>query len=688
MPILAAVNLRHTYADEVILDGCSISIEPGERIGVVGRNGTGKTTLLRILAGKIEPDGGSVSLSRGCRAGYLEQDPRHDPEETLRDAAEGAFAELHRLHQEQHRLFDRMAHASGEELDRLLKQQERLEREIEAAGGYAIDHKIDAVLHGLGFGDAQFSIKTRDLSGGQRGRLALARLLLEQPDALLLDEPTNHLDIDGRMWLEEFLTGEYRGAVVMVSHDRYLLDRVVTRIVETEGGRLIDYPGNYAAFRELRAERRMAMLRAYENQQTRFRREEAFIRRYKAGQRAKQARGRQTKLERAKRDEALERPAELATLTFGFPKAERTGDIVLSARGLSKAYAQRSEDGAESKKVLFAGLDLSIGRGERWAILGPNGAGKTTLARCLLREIDPHGPRSPDPGWTPDAGAVRVGANVKAGFYRQTHEHLDGDAPVWRHLQSVILKECAGRVLSEQQARDLAGAFLFSGQDQERTLGTLSGGERSRAVLAGLLASAKNLLVLDEPTNHLDISSAERLEEALSPDEEGDGYEGALILISHDRALIDATCDHLVILDGRGGAEIFHGTFTEWQDKRQAREAERAREAAEEQRRREAARRPRGAPARAGEPEAAPSGSARPRFSRLTLEELERRIQAAGFRIKEIDDAFSDPATWRDGTRAGALSEERQGLTSELDELEAEWLGRAQPLPNRMGTQE
>ncbi len=584
MPLLAATSIRFAHGDSIILDGRSIGVELGERVGVVGRNGTGKTTLLRVLAGQLPPDSGTVALARGCRAGYLSQDPTLDPEETLRGAAEGAFAELHRLHQEQHALYERLALAEGPELERLLKRQAELEHRVDAAGGHAIDHKIDAVLHGLGFVDKQFAIRTRDLSGGQRGRLALARLLLEEPDILLLDEPTNHLDIAGREWLEEFLTRDYRGAVLMVSHDRFLLDRVVTRIVETEQGRLIDYPGNYQAFRELRAERRTAMLRAYENQQTKFRHEEAFIRRYKAGQRAKQARGRQTKLEREKRDATLERPMELGTLRFEFPKAERTGDIVLSARGLSKRYTQKADDGAEGVKVLFDGLDLTISRAERWAIIGPNGAGKTTLVRCLVRAVDPYAPTGEDPGWTPDAGIVRIGSNVRAGFYRQTHEHLDMDLPVWRYLQGVILKEVAGKTFSEQQARNLAGAFLFSGDEQERTLGTLSGGERSRAVLAGLLASAKNLLVLDEPTNHLDIPSCERLEDALTPDEEGDGYDGTLVLISHDRALIDATCDHLVVLDGQGHAEIFHGSYSDWHEKKRAREAAARREEEESRR--------------------------------------------------------------------------------------------------------
>src|SRR4051812_11610597 len=398
MPLIAAANIRHTYGDDIILDGVSISIEPGERIGMVGRNGSGKSTLLKILGGVIQPDAGTVNLQRGSRVGYLTQDPTLDPEETLRDAAEGAFDELHRLHAEQHTLYDVMAAASEkgdhDEVDRLLKKLAELDRKVEAAGGYAIDHKIEAILHGLGFTDAQFGIKCKDLSGGQRGRLALATLLLEDPDVILLDEPTNHLDIEGRLWLESFLTTEFTGAVLMVSHDRYLLDAVVHRIIETEQARIIDYPGNYEAFRELRAERRLAQHRAYENQQTKFKKEQAFILKYKAGQRAKQARGRQTKLDREKGSSTIERPMEMATFALELPKAERTGDIVVSARGVSKSYP--NDDGSE--KVLFKGLDVIIERGERWGIIGPNGAGKSTLVRIMLKEMEP------------DAGVVKLGA--------------------------------------------------------------------------------------------------------------------------------------------------------------------------------------------------------------------------------------------------------------------------------------
>ena len=507
-------------------------------------------------------------------------------------------------------------------------------------------------------------LKVSKLSGGQKGRLALGRLLLESPDVLLLDEPTNHLDIDGRMWLEHFLRDEYRGAVVMISHDRYLLDNVVTRIIEVEQCRLIDYPGNYEKFRELRAERRMVMHRAYEAQQHKFRKEEAFIRKYKAGQRAKQARGRETRLEREKEQELLERPMELATFKLELPKADRSGDMVAVTRGVSKTYT--NSDG--EKKVLFKNLDITINRGERWGIVGPNGAGKSTLVNTLLGIVQA------------DEGIVRLGTNVKIGHYRQTHEHVNPEESVYRYLQGVILREAPSQAFSEQQARNLAGSFMFSGEEQDKEMGMLSGGERSRAVLAGLLASAKNVLVLDEPTNHLDIPSAERLEEALAlPDEDGDGFDGTLILISHDRALIDATCEHLIVLDGKGGAEIFVGNFTEWHDKhmREVREAERRanddkmRREEQEKKRREAEE----AKKKQQASKQAPTSNA---LARMKTDQIERRIEEIETRIREIDGAMSDPDVWRDQKKSDKLSKERNTLAAELEPLEFEWARRAE----------
>jgi ATP-binding cassette, subfamily F, member 3 len=676
MPVLSATNIELSFGTRVILDKVSLSLEPAERIGIVGRNGGGKSTLMKILCGIMKPDDGVVQLARGARLGYLRQDPVFNAGETLRGEAESAFAELHRLHGELEKLFHEMETAEGEQLDRLLTKQIELDRQVEAAGGYAIDHKIDAVLHGLGFTDAQFKIPVESLSGGQKGRLALAIALLQEPDVLLLDEPTNHLDIDGRIWLEKFLRDEFKGAVILISHDRYLLDSVVHRIVEVEQARLIDYPGNYAAFVEIRAQRRLTQARAFENQQTKFKSEEAFIRRYRAGQRAKQAQGRLSKLERAKEQSTLERPLELETFRLELPKAPRTGDIVVSARAVSKAYDnaidEENPSAKPSRKVLFHQLDFILGRGERWGIIGPNGAGKSTLVRCLLGEQQV------------DDGSVRLGSNVVAGYFRQTHEHIDQEKTVVQYLQDVIFKETGGQSFSEQQARNLAGAFLFSGDEQDRQLKGLSGGERSRAVLAGLLASAKNVMVLDEPTNHLDIPSAERLEDALAkPDEETgeDGYEGTIILISHDRALIDATCDHLLILDGKGNSEVFVGSWSEWYAKQQEK-AKAAKQAEQAERdRKNAASKPAAKPAVA----ASQSDKSKPKggkpagakhLAKFSTEQIELRMQELQLEIGHLDDQLADGDVWKDKVRATGLTDRRKKLSDQLAELEAEYLLR------------
>lgn len=669
MSLVQAVNLSHAFGIDVILAGATLSIEPGERIGLVGRNGAGKSTLMRMIAGHVVADSGSVQIQRGARIGYLEQDPSLPADETLRGAAEGAFSELHRLHSELHQLFEDMANAAGNDLTRLLRKQEQLERAIDAAGGYTIDHTIDATLHGLGFTDAQFAIACKDLSGGQRSRLALARLLLEKPDLLLLDEPTNHLDIAGRMWLESFLKNEYPGAVVMVSHDRRLLENVVTRIVEVEQGRLIEYPGAYSTFRKLRYERRLTQQRAWEKQQSDFRRQEQYIQKYKTGQRAKEARGRQKKLDRAKTD-SYEKPMELETFSLRLPRAPRSGDIVVSARGLSKRYTNTGENGEDAgKKILFHDFNITIGRGERWGVIGPNGAGKTTLLRCLLGDI------------RQDEGTVRLGANVALGYFRQTHEDIDPTRPVYRHLQDIIRRENPDHELTEQQSRDLAGAFLFSGDEQEKEMGVLSGGERSRVRLAGLLASAKNLLILDEPTNHLDIPSAERLEEALT---EGAGYDGTLLLISHDRALLDATCEHLIVLDGAGNAEIFHGNFSQWHQREQARLANRRAPSATDAAARWGAAdhstgsRSSGRSATQTKSKKPALNTASNPYSHLRLEQIESKIESAECRIRELDAQLNDLETWKDPAAAQRIADERLALLADLEPLEFEWGRRAE----------
>jgi len=651
MPVLSINNLGHAYGTRRVLDGATFSIEPGEKIGLVGRNGSGKTTLFKAILGELEPDEGSVQLARGARIGYLSQHPTLDPTETLRGEAESAFAELHRLHRELEGVYEAMATADGDELERLLKKQARLESAIETAGGYAIDHRIDATLHGLGFVDAQFSIPVSGLSGGQKARLGLARLLLEGPDVLLLDEPTNHLDIPGRRWLEDFLADEYDGAVIVVSHDRWLLDRVVGRIVEVHLGAIREYPGNYRKFVELRRERQLTDARVYDKQMDKIRREKAFIQKYKTGQRAKQARGRETRLERFKQTELVDRPMELDVMKLALPTPVRSGDQVFTGEGLAKGYGDRT---------LFEDLSIEIRRGDRIGIIGPNGAGKTTLIRCLLGDE------------SFDAGDFRRGSRLSVGYFSQTHEGLDLSLTTWQAIQRAIgIATEKPMQATEQQARDLAGAFLFSGEEQEKVLSDLSGGERARVILAGLVASGHNVLVLDEPTNHLDIPSAERLEQALGRD---GGYEGTLLLISHDRALLQATCDQLIVFDGTGGVRVFLGTYLDWE----AKETELAR-AAEEDRaaatRKKAPPRtkPGGRPKRGGDAGRNGQGP----HAKLSLAQLESKIETVEQRIAELDEEMASPDAWEDAKRFSQLQDRRDELTAELRPLEEEWSNRA-----------
>ncbi|HWB21037.1 MAG TPA: ABC-F family ATP-binding cassette domain-containing protein, partial [Phycisphaerales bacterium] len=410
MSVVAVVNVAHSYGSHPILDGVTLSIAAGEKIGLVGRNGQGKTTLMKMMTGEMKPDSGSVQVQRGVRVGYLSQHVNLNPDETLRGEAEGAFAELHELHRQLEAAHEEMAHVQGDALDKVLKRCADIESRMEAAGGYAIDHKIDAMLHGLGFTDAEFTIPVRGLSGGQKARVGLARLLLEAPDVLLMDEPTNHLDIEGRRWLEEFLAEEYPGAVVIVSHDRWLLDRVVGRIVEVERGKIREYPGNYHAFVEQRALRLLSEERAFEKQQDKIKQEQAFIDRYRAGQRAKQARGREMRLERMKENEGLERPVELEVMKLALPKAERSGDQVIVAEGIRKKLGER---------VLFNDFSITVMRGQRVGIIGPNGTGKTTLLKCLLGEMEV------------DAGVARIGSRLKIGYFKQMQDDLDMSLRVW-----------------------------------------------------------------------------------------------------------------------------------------------------------------------------------------------------------------------------------------------------------------
>ena len=654
MALLSIANLGFAYGERRILDGVNLTLNSDEHVGIVGRNGTGKTTLMKMILGSpaLKPSTGQVQLARGARVGYLSQEIDLTADLTLREEAGGAFAELAELHGKLDALTHAMAEAEGDALDRLLKDYETLEHRMQAAGGYAVDHQIDATLHGVGLADEFFEVKVGDLSGGQKARLALAKLLLSQPDMLLLDEPTNHLDIAARRWLEEYLIG-YRGAVMLISHDRWLLDRAVTKIYELEDGRLVEYPGNYEKYRTLRQERHVAQQRAFDRQQTKVRHEQEFIDRYRAGQRARQAQGRQKRLERFKQNELLERPIEQDAMNLRFTVTRRAGDLVLIADSISKGY---------EGKPLFRGMSITVKRGHRFGIIGPNGSGKSTLVRCLLGESDC------------DAGHTRLGAQVSVGHYRQTHEQLD--------LSATVVDTLRRRVMDglEQSARDLAGAFLFSGTEQDQPLNDLSGGERSRAVLAGLVAGGHNLLVLDEPTNHLDIPSAERLEEALRryaapPTGRGENATGGgtLVIITHDRMLLDNLVDQLLIFDGHGNVRHFYGTYSEFLEAEQASHrngtAQRPKTTANtEARPKRKANKDRG---RAGKPQ-------QQRFSDMATGKIEAKIIELEQQLTDIDRQLADGEVYRDAARVRQLVSSRDAIAGTLEPLEQEWLRRSE----------
>ncbi len=654
MALLSIANLGFSYGEVHILDGVNLTLNSGDHVGLVGRNGTGKSTLMKIILGShaLKPNAGQVQLARGVRVGYLSQDVDLTADLTLREEAGLAFAELTELHAKLDALTHAMADAEGGTLDRLLKDYEKVEHRMQAAGGYAVDHHIDATLHGVGLTDHFFDVKVGDLSGGQKGRLALAKLLLSQPDILLLDEPTNHLDIAARQWLEEYLMS-YRGAVMLISHDRWLLNRSVTKIYELEGGQLIEYPGHYEKYRSLRRERHQAQQRAFDRQQTKVRHEQEFIDRYRAGQRARQAQGRQKRLERYKESELLDRPIELDAMNLHFTVTHRAGDLVLIADSISKGY---------EGKPLFRTLSLTVKRGHRLGIIGPNGSGKSTLVRCLLGETEC------------DAGHTRLGSQVSVGHYRQTHEYLDLSATVVDTLR----REVAGGL--EQPARDLAGAFLFSGTEQDKPLHDMSGGERSRAVLAGLVAGGHNVLVLDEPTNHLDIPSAERLEEALrryAAPLKGRGENatggGTLVVITHDRMLLDNLVDQLLIFDGHGNVRHFYGTYSEFLEAQRA--SPRVGVAQSPKTQAPAVAKPTrksgGNREGAGKPQ-------QHRFSKLTTAKIEAKIIDLEQQLADVDRQLAVGDVCRDASRVRQLVSKREELAGTLEPLEQEWLRRSE----------
>jgi ATP-binding cassette, subfamily F, member 3 len=533
MSIVIAEQLAKSFGPQDVFWDLSCSVGKGDRIALVGANGTGKTTLLRILAGLEQPTGGRVHRAKGLQFGYLPQGASLEGDGTLWQEIMSAFEPLRALEARLHELEARMADpASAEEA---LVAYAPLRERFEAQGGYTYQDRARHVLMGLGFPSEEREMPVAHLSGGQKTRASLARLLLESPDLLLLDEPTNHLDLQAIEWLEGYLN-TWQGTVVLVAHDRYFMDRVARKVWELAFGQIEVYSGNYSHYVQQRAERHERRMKEYQAQQEMVARQEDYIQRNIAGQLHRQAKGRLKRLERFKEQELLERPREERTISLRFQDPLRSGDKVLWTQDLVVGY--------EREAPLFHCPDLDLRRGECVALLGPNGSGKTTLLRTLLGQV------------APLAGHARLGSSLKIGYFAQVHSDLD---PEKSPLDAVL--EIKNLPLAE--ARNFLARFLFRGDDVFKRIGDLSGGERSRVALARLVLERANFLLLDEPTNHLDIASQEILEDVL------DEYTGTILLVTHDRYLVDRLASQLwLIHEGQRGLEVFEGPWAEYQEVR------------------------------------------------------------------------------------------------------------------------
>src|SRR5438132_2503275 len=528
-------DVYKSFGSQDVLRGTSFQINPGEHVGLVGRNGAGKTTIFRLVTEEETPDRGEVARARGLKLGLLAQHVHFDLGSTVHESALAAFGHLQQLEHGMHELEHRMAGAA-DDLDKILARYSDLQHGFEREGGFEYSAKAEAILQGLGFDRETWQTDTQKLSGGQQNRLGLARLLLSEPDVLLLDEPTNHLDVGAVEWLEEFLQ-TYPSAFVIISHDRYFLDRACRRIIEIENGRAISYNGNYSDYLVEREERREVQQRAYDNQQRLIAKTEDFIRRNLAGQETKQAKSRRNKLERLARVDAVK--GEQASGDFRLQEIERAGAHVLTVTDAAVGYPN---------KVLARDISLILRRGECLGVIGPNGSGKTTFVRTVIGKIQVL------------AGEVRWGTKVQTGYYAQELEDLDDRNEIIMELRRVAPANATAGEL-----RSFLAKFLFSGDDVYKHVGDLSGGEKGRLSLAKLIYSRVNVLLLDEPTNHLDIPSREALEAALS------AYEGTIVTISHDRYFLDRMATQILALDGEGNAEHYDGDYTEYHDWKSAR---------------------------------------------------------------------------------------------------------------------
>jgi ATP-binding cassette subfamily F protein 3 len=627
MLLLSATGLSRAFDADPLFEDLALELFNGERVALVGPNGVGKTTLLRILAGFDEPDTGSVQRHAGARVALLQQHAESAEGVTLFDDAKSALNDLLAAQEDLVRTAEKLAAATDEiERKSLSARFDRLSELLHHQDAYTIDHKVETVLDGLGFCSEDYNRPTATFSGGQQRRLLLAKLLLSAPDVMLLDEPSNHLDIAATRWLENYLV-EQRQAMLIVSHDRYFLDRVVTQVFEMHQQKIRSFPGNYHDYVRLRQERYELELKEWESQREYIEKQEEYIRRVHYGQLAKQAQSRRKALDRLER---REKPTLIQSPQMHFGDVRRTGDIVIDAQRISKSF----------DRPLFHDLSFAVKRGQRLGILGPNGCGKTTLLRVLIGQEPP------------DSGEVRLGTHVQIGYFDQHLNLVEDEATVLRAVWPN-----PDPSITEQTMRDLLGRFGLSGDIVHQRVAALSGGERSRAALARLVAAGVNVLVLDEPTNHLDIWACEALEAALRE------FDGTAIVVSHDRYFLNEVCDSLIVFEG-GKTQVVFGNYDMY-------ELLRAQQIEKPDVRRETQAASKPVPT-------SQQAKRKRRFPYRKLDDLESEIAQHEATVRELEKSLADGDLYRDADRIRETMQTFEDTKKTLAQLYEHWAEAAE----------